>query len=720
MEVNIMNQQIKKATAICLAGIFGVTGVTVNAASDVKKEETVYVVAEADGSVRKEIVSVHLKQDDGQLEVDDSSILENIENIKGDEEPVIDGQNIHWQSDKADLFYRGTTDKELPFDLAVEYYLDEEPITAEALAGQTGHLKMVVRLTNRIKEDHQIDQQQRTIYLPMTAVTVIDLPIDRFEQVKVSAGKMVDDGKNQVITFISFPGLKESLNVENKTLRELEDKLQDELVIEAEVTDFEMNSIMTVVTPEIPEITLGDDDDQLTDVGEGVDELTSATDKLVDGSQKLYQGQQTFNKKMHQLGQAFTQLNQGAFKLSGGLAQLKEKAEMMQKAGQSLAEKSQPFGQGAIAFGQASLKWGQGAKQFGEKAGVFADGAVKLADGTTGLSEGTQKLAQATGQMASQSAELNHKMTTATAGHQKLLISGNQLVAGQGQSAKAVHDSLEAVRMLRQANPQIAELAKLEQALAQADQANQKIGQGMIDYLAKGEQLYQGYHQLNQATTSFSQGVKKLDQQVKVMAGKSQQLIPAAKQLKQGSQALTEGSNQLIAGGQALSDKSQQLAQGGEKLAAGLEQLSQGISQLTTQGIEPLHQGSLKLNRGTAELVNKKGQIEEASQALEDGQRKLNKGIRDFKYQGIDKVETELADFVSALDDAKEVKTIFEDMANQHQNFSGANSTMVQSVKYVIKTDKVKAPKKVVEINQEDNQEDEKEGGFIGWIKSLF
>ena len=60
----------------------------------ISKDETVYVLTGADGSVKKIIVSDWLKNEPGSASVADKSDLSDIENVKGDESYTINGDNM--------------------------------------------------------------------------------------------------------------------------------------------------------------------------------------------------------------------------------------------------------------------------------------------------------------------------------------------------------------------------------------------------------------------------------------------------------------------------------------------------------------------------------------------------------------------------------------------------------------------------------------------------
>ena len=99
--------------------------------SEATKEETVYVIANSDGSVDHLIVSDWLKNTLGKDDLKDVSNLSDIINVKGDETFTQDGDNTTWSTDGKDIYYRGSTDKLLPIEMSITYKLDGNTISAE-------------------------------------------------------------------------------------------------------------------------------------------------------------------------------------------------------------------------------------------------------------------------------------------------------------------------------------------------------------------------------------------------------------------------------------------------------------------------------------------------------------------------------------------------------------------------------------------------------------
>lgn len=76
------------------------------------KDETVYVLSGADGSVQKIIVSDWLRNTLGKDEIYDSSDLDNVENVKGSETYSMNGDNMRvWNAQGNDIYCQGNIDQ---------------------------------------------------------------------------------------------------------------------------------------------------------------------------------------------------------------------------------------------------------------------------------------------------------------------------------------------------------------------------------------------------------------------------------------------------------------------------------------------------------------------------------------------------------------------------------------------------------------------------------
>lgn len=268
--------------------------------------ETVYIITNPDGSAKKVIVSQQYDKDDPNAAQKAKSTLTDAQNVKGDN---------CWQ---------GATDKALPVTTAITYTLDGKAISAEELAGRSGHVTIRFDYTNTQYETKSINGKSQKIYVPFAALTGTLLDSDRFTNVSVTNGKLVDDGNRTVVVGMAFPGLQESLDLDSGKL-----EIPAYVEISADVTDFALDTTLTIVTNSVFNDVDDDklDESALNDLSGDIGKLTDAMTQLMDGSDELYDGLDTLLDSSYTLSDGMGQLTSGLKKLDSSSAELNAGAE---------------------------------------------------------------------------------------------------------------------------------------------------------------------------------------------------------------------------------------------------------------------------------------------------------------------------------------------------------------------------------------------------------
>ena len=295
---------------------------------EIGKEETVYVIADNTGKEQKIIVSDHLINNDDKDTLEDASTLKDIENVKGDETFTQSGNKVTWQADGNDIFYRGTSESELPVTQKLTYYLDGKEVTPEELAGKSGEVTIRFDYTNNQKVTAEIDGKDEDIYVPFMAVSGMILG-DEFSDIEVENGKVISDGSNNVVVGYALPGLKESLNVKDSDF-DGDVTIPDYVEVKAKVENFKLDTTMTVVMNATNFIS-ADGDNDTSKLDEVFDTLTDAMDQLTDGSAELADGVDTLKSKMGDFKDGVGTLQSGvhaytdgAGKIASGITQLSD------------------------------------------------------------------------------------------------------------------------------------------------------------------------------------------------------------------------------------------------------------------------------------------------------------------------------------------------------------------------------------------------------------
>lgn len=438
------NRKIKRSLTTSLAvGMSVMMGaVPVYAAGstdtqDVYKEETVYVNADATGNSDEVTVSDWLKNSgsvSGNLT--DESILKEIKNVKGDETFTENGDQLTWNIAGEDIYYQGTTDKELPVSVKLTYFLDGKEVKPDELKGKSGHLKIQVQYTNNEKKTVTVDGKEEEVYTPFIMMTGMILPNETFSNVTIDNGKVISDGSRNIVVGFGMPGLKDSLDLDEETTKEAEDKgvtIPENFEMEADVTDFTMSSTFTVALTDL----LDDMDmDNIIDVDslkDSLNELEDAALELVSGSGTLADGASTLADGVSSYTAGADELNAGIQKYLGSNGELNGSVtEYVNGVGKVVkGVKDYTSGTNALANGVTSYVVGE------QK---IAAGAAQLSQ----LSKGLEQVQTAVDTL-SKAADGKGEATD------DLVIAANQLAAGTKQ-LQAVLGSEEVTALLTQVN----------------------------------------------------------------------------------------------------------------------------------------------------------------------------------------------------------------------------------------------------------------------------
>jgi len=218
-------------------------------AENVKKQETVYINLNSDGTVKKINVTDWLHTDTPQTVIEDVSSLENITNVKTLTPADVRDDKLYWDMDTTDLYYSGTTEKPSPINISIHYYLDDIEMSAEEIAGKSGNVKIQIDTSSALKKTVTIQGKSCDIYCPLLLVGGMILPEEHFSNIDIVNGTALSDGSKQVAFFTGVPGADESLGLSALNLSMLNSIAAESFTITATVTDFELGNIMFAAVP---------------------------------------------------------------------------------------------------------------------------------------------------------------------------------------------------------------------------------------------------------------------------------------------------------------------------------------------------------------------------------------------------------------------------------------------------------------------------------------
>lgn len=219
-------------------------------ADKVTKSETVYISLDNSGAPLGTTVTDWIHTDSAEVRVTDVSDLKDIVNIKSNLQPAKENGKLVWNMDSTDVYYSGTTDKKAPVSFSISYFLDGKEMTAEKIAGKSGHVEIKIKMKNNCSKEVTVDGKKKKIYLPVLAAGGTILQETAFSSIKVESGFAIGDGTKQITAVAGAPGLCESLGITQDELNDIIGiDLSDEFVISADTTCFETTDFYFAVIP---------------------------------------------------------------------------------------------------------------------------------------------------------------------------------------------------------------------------------------------------------------------------------------------------------------------------------------------------------------------------------------------------------------------------------------------------------------------------------------
>lgn len=690
-----------------------------------KKNESVYVTLTSDGQVKETIVSDWLHSDEANVEIRDKSILDSIVNVKGYETPKSEEENLTWKSENNDIFYQGTTDKVLPIEVTISYELNGKEIKPEDLGGKSGKISIKIKIINKESHKVKINGKSKTIYTPFTAIGLLNMPVDNFSNVKASFGKVISDGNNQVITFIGFPGLQESLGIDRRTI-----DLPSEVTITADASNFKMGPVMITATPQIPGMEKLENVGDINELIDGVKQLKDASGKLSEGTGVIAEGQRQVAANIKTLSHGLGKFSTSSSEISNGASMLSEGTSSTLDGAKKLSDGISALGEGASKFLPGVESYAKGANNFADNSKTFADGAAKIVDGTVEISEKTGELSDGLNKLVQATDELKSGQNQITQGALKSLEAINKLKTAKKRENKALGlllDGIDKLKKLISILPNIPGTGEIVEKL-NGGFDTQKFGiQSLID---SGNQFITGLDELEDGITSIKGGSEKLNAGLNQLQDGQKQAAYAAKQIAYGGQtlapnakALQIGSKGLVAGADKLTAGAGELSTATGKLEPGIKELAKG-SQGLVQGLTIIDTGAKNLSNGTREFSSKLKEasvgtlkLSEGADKLSNGADELDKNMKKFNTEGVDKLYSSVNGKIGDIDEILASKDQVIKLSKDYETFTGIGENGEGTVKFIMKTDEIKAP----EVNTLQAGPIKTENkGFFSWLKNLF
>lgn len=590
---------------------------------EIGKDESVYLLSDANGSVYKTIVSDHLANADGAATIEDQSNLSDIKNVKGDEEFKQDGDKLTWQADGSDIYYQGTTDEEAPVSQKVTYYLDGKEIAPADLAGKSGKVTIHFDYTNNSSYKENVNGKDVEVKVPFAAVTAMVLD-DNFTNVEVTNGKVQSNGDSNIVIGYALPGIKDSLGVEDSDFIDDLD-LPEYFEVSTDVENFKLSTAMTLVANAGSMVSMSTGDSSSLD--DMINDLTDATTQLKNGSSDLADGLDTLQSsladyasgmselysKSGDLGKGVDTLNSSAKSISSGLKTLdkalntkmsdKEKTAAS-KTASAAVDKEFKNGKTEEVAKQiySSLRYTQ------SEDGSVADGALytSLYDGAFSSQAATtvynavvrQVLLQAAGQPADSKLTADQVASAIKTNFAKAAQAGDQTYAAMYAIGKDMSSAQLAELLYAKAGAKDTLFNKTQDTIKQtiaAGRNNEQISsavetslQTLANQLAGACKEVASQAASQAAITGAESAKSTIAQQIEAVQSNGYSLVSGAAALSKGTQTLADQVPTLTAGITALNDATTKIVEGVDKLDDGSHDLADGMVEFDEKGISKI------------------------------------------------------------------------------------------------------------------------------------
>ena len=373
------------------------------------KEEVVYGILNLDGSVNK----LHVVNIFNGGTITDYGNYSDISNMTTAEKLSLkdDQITINTQADK--FYYQGTLEKaELPWDIAIKYFLEGKEIAAKELAGKSGKLKITVS----VKQNTEVSNTFFNNYALQIALT---LDNKLCTNIKANNATIAEAGSKKQLAYTVLPG--------NGI----------DITVTSDVRDFEMDAItingiklalgITVdsneFTGQISELTAA-----INGLDDGAVELLNGLKQLSSGMQKYIDGMKAFKDGLGQLSSGADQLSTGAAALKNGLSELAKQNDALVNG--ALAIQQATFSSVNAQLGEMGLglpvltpenystvlspipdlvtvkKQLDGAVQFTQGLKGYTAGVAQLGNGASDLARGTSEFKSSSSVITSSANEL--------------------------------------------------------------------------------------------------------------------------------------------------------------------------------------------------------------------------------------------------------------------------------------------------------------------------
>lgn len=446
-----------QAGIVCAAG----TG------AEYEKDENVYGSLSGDGSV-KELYVVNQFAVKKAGEITDWGIYDSVTNLTDKNEILSENGKYNFQAKEGNFYYQGNiASGKLPWDIFIQYFLDGKEVRAEELAGAAGKMELHIK-TSKNKEVDNIFFEN---YMMQVSVT---LDNEQCSNIKAAGAAIADAGTSRQINFTVMPGK------------------QADIVLKADVKDFEMGGISIAAVPFSMSVDLPDTED-----------MTSGLLELAEGIQKLNDG-------VGELDGGISEFADGASGLSSGISEYADGVGEFHDGFQKINKNFGSLVSGAKSLSKGSSSINSGLKKIKKSGKSITDGSSGIAGGLSGLNKKVSSM-DLSGLAPADAAYLKQMVAALDTNYGQFNQGLSGYVGGVGKLAKnysQFHSGISEYsggvgKMKKGINSLAGGSAKLASGAKELAKGSDKLASGAEDLADGVSELYDGTKEMADGTADM-------------------------------------------------------------------------------------------------------------------------------------------------------------------------------------------------------------------------
>ena len=498
--------------------------------SDYTKDQVVYVKADAEGDTQGiYVVNAVDSAEDGTIT--ETGDYQGVQNLTDTRPVTSERGEVTYDVDEDETFYyRGdlSVTTGLPWDVEVRYYLDDDEVDPEEVAGAEGDLRIVLSVgpSKHAEDSAELSTYTDNYLLQITAA----LDDDEASSIVAPDATMATAGNDTQLTYMVMPGEG------------------GQFEISAQVKDFSFDGFTIVGIPLSMSIDV--DTAEMVDGNADIDKLTSSISDVNDGAQDVSSG-------AADVSSGSGEVRDGASALADGLDGLVSSSSALVDGSASVAAGLSSANDGAASLSSAiSDQLVPGMETLATGSGTYRDSLASKAQESRDAADAVDvATAQATYEQAMQDYVAAYVQCVLYGGDP---ASDETVTAAQGTLQQALTDFVTA-------QATVAGYDSAADALDQAASGYADIDagiQGLVDEESDSSvySLRDGASELADGVSTLSSGYGEVDQGISDYTAGAASLQDGARTLSDGATSLADGASTLASGAKDLADGTQQMA----------------------------------------------------------------------------------------------------------------------------------------------------------------